>query len=282
MKNKNNNRNIWYVIIGLIILILFLNMSKPTTIDNNSTATSGSGAGSTGGGGGGGTIATTESQTESKTPVIWNFWNWFNPDECSRNSDCSNKCANPNNAVCNNGECGCSLVQPTSETILFERITPDCTKDSECNKCAVSSYDACVNGECLCVAPTTDPVVGRIVTPECSRDTDCNKCANSASDKCVSGECACVAPVTPATVVANTCSDTDSTYARSGKAYDYDGTCADNTGTIQANDFCSGGSLVEYYCSTDNKCASTTVNCATVMSDRGSICMDGFCTKIVV
>jgi hypothetical protein len=65
---------------------------------------------------------------------------------------------------------------------------------------------------------------------------------------------------------------------RSGIAYDIAGSCNDSSGTIIANDFCSGTMLVEYYCGTVPSCVSTTVSCSDLYG-RASFCSDGACVQ---
>lgn len=155
---------------------------------------------------------------------------------------------------------------------FFRWIPDECSRDSDCNKCANADYDACVDGNCGCVAPVTEPTrsvwdsIFTRATPECSRDSDCMKCANPTYDACVDGTCGCVAPVVAPIL---TCTDTD---GLDSKTF---GTCKDNSGTIIANDYCDDGStLNEASCGRGNVCVYTKVTCGT---GRGFGCSSGVC-----
>lgn len=167
-KKQDNKKTI--IIVAVIILLLFLFMQPkqaPQTYYPNGSAVIPSGnIGSGGGGGSGG--------QSGGTPDTGGFWDWFSglgdlfsfnlPDvnfplgdsggttptdkptgtSCTSNSQCaSGYCNLGNKAV---GQC----QEPP--------ITPECSKNSDCNyKCAANNVGICNNGKCGCSTSTPTP-----------------------------------------------------------------------------------------------------------------------------
>jgi hypothetical protein len=156
-----------------IILLLLLFIKTPVSVEIPSGTSSG---GSTGGSGGSSTTVTED------TPLLFVPFTWFdfsvptidtpaiiipnifptlksNGESCTSDSQCSSDYCNLGlKAV---GKCETpSTATRTEETL---RNPYECSRSSDCNKCANPDYDTCVSGKCECVAP-----------PSCT-DTDKNR-----------------------------------------------------------------------------------------------------------
>jgi len=190
-KTKKRMKTRTKVIIGvsiaiLLLLLLFVRVTPQTVILSNITGGTTSGGGTSGGTSGGGTSGGTD----------WNFPS-FNFPSFDFKMPCFWNCGTPDS--------------PTPSTPIDTSRLPslECTKNSDCNKCANANYDTCEKNKCICKAPTEtgwffslpliNVFVPQVIVPitfECIEDTDCNKCANPAYDNCNSeGKCDCVAPV---------------------------------------------------------------------------------------
>lgn len=218
-----------YVKIGSIIaavLLLLLFIRVPIATPLNAIAPIAGGASSTGGGGGG-------TPTNSEIPLLFVPFSWLgfkipfinipsidipiitfpvpegsilkvNGDSCSSNTQCSSGYCNLGNKAI--GQCEDKVRIDNSDSL--RTITPECSRQTDCNKCANADYDTCLNGVCVCQAPVIDTsrtidTTSARTTVECTRSTQCSKCANAAYDTCVNNVCVCQAPVVTCTSIVN-------------------------------------------------------------------------------
>lgn len=230
---KKRTKQIIAITIIVILLLLLLFPKSQTTLPINNTI----GSGISYGGG-----STSGSPTSTSTPVVpaWSFPDFTFPSftfpcffnceaestiidtsrstpvvECTRHSDCF-KCANAAYDTCENNKCICKAPAVDNWFVdlpLINLFTPqivvldttECSRNTDCNKCANPTYDACSLGQCICSAPVVEttrlveetPIITsiRTITPECIRSTDCNKCANPTYDTCLNNVCVCQAPI---------------------------------------------------------------------------------------
>jgi hypothetical protein len=291
------------IILIVLLLLLFIKVPVSTIGTTNTTSGSLSGSGGSSGSSGGSSGASTPAKTD--TPLLFVPFSWFDftapviPSVPSYTVPCLFNCGD-------------------SDLISNDRITPvvECSRNSDCNKCANPDYDTCSDSVCICAKPEETSLWTDIRTtftePECTRNSNCNKCANPVYDTCTNGVCGCVAPSivedvrttlvpecsrdTECNKCANpvydkcvsgscscvaptivSCTDTD-TRSGDGVNYKVQGECTGKT--LYGNDFCNGSDqLVEFSCGSDD-CSGKTISCSTTFG-RGYFCKDGACVTLV-
>lgn len=181
---KETKKTLKIVAVVLLILALLLFVKVPVktnTVVINGTTTQYYGGGSSGGG------SAAQPAAPTDVPMFFVPFTWFDfnipivPESTIYNIPCLINCDE----------------EPLIDTSR-QVPTPECTRDSSCNKCANPDYDTCSDGVCICAKPAETSLWTDIRTtfsdPECSRNTDCNKCANPVYDTCTNGICGCTAP----------------------------------------------------------------------------------------
>lgn len=245
-------KNIKYYIIGVFILlfILFFLFITPqqTALPTNTTAGITGFTGYGGGGGGGGSSSSGSSGSSGSAPSVpslptggFSFPSWSFPSFDFPSFSFPSMPSMPSFG----GFGTPSTPEPTTPTSRLTpdvRITSECSRNSDCHKCANANYDTCSSGVCVCSAPVVEPV-RTIIEP----------------------------------VYTPTCTDTDSTRGISdGLNYYTAGTCIDGTAVGAKSDYCYRGVLEEYSCG--SKCIVTEFDCSTL--GRGYTCSDGACVFI--
>jgi len=277
--NKKQKKNIKRAAILLLLLLLsfgiflfFFNnpfaVQQTIIVKDGVTTTTSSGGGSSGG----------SSPSPSVPSTDWSFFGLFdipNPFVDFKLPSFSFPTGTPD---------------ATDAPLPFVPID-ECSKDSQCNKCANPTYDKCSSGKCVCSAHTIFDSIRDVFTPtvrttaECTTNSQCDiKCATSNSGVCSNGVCGCTNPTAQPTP-SYSCVDTDvSSRSSDGLNYQYDGTCTItedySRSVLFFTDSCSATLLKEYYCRNSNTCAYKLINCETEYG-RGYFCMDGFCTKVL-